>query len=1074
MLFTLADVENQINSAHFEKGVQLFNDHRIKAPNVQRGGELITAIIASPDKPFRVYVRTSKTSNDISINGECSCVQRYNCEHVAAVLLQALKDNHTTPSDILINARPKSPTTAPYKLPSKTSQQVLLYVLQLDTDTTNGVLIQTLVARRLKNGTYGQTNYYDPQRVTHGAPARFLKSVDIDLLSALQKLAYVPGPGYSVLTGPDSTHLLEAMIATERCHYKDSNTPHLRMADPRALHLHWSVDSYGDQHMQWHITPSTNFLLSVLPPCYLDDNTHQCGKLTSDLPTPLVTELLTLPAVPADKTIEMQQTLQQRYPTINIPPLQTFETYKIACIEPIPCLRLTSYERYDVAYLSFDYGGTEVKRHDPERLFDGKQLLHIQRNRAAEKKACQQLLTLGFNADLNSVDETGNDSFSLYGTQETWVDFQLNDIPKLQTQGWRIVRDDEFRYPLAEIQRWYCEANPTQASKNLDDQDWFDIGLGVEIDGKHIDLLPTFVKLLHEYPQGLPVDLTDTQQFIVTLEDKRLLPIVVQRLRPLFNTLLELYENSAFVNNRYIRLNRAQLSRFTALDHAESGATFLEWISSADIRQFTDRLRDLNGIETVGPPAGLNATLRPYQQRGLDWLQFLRKHQLAGILADDMGLGKTIQALAHLLTEKQQGRMNCPCLVIAPTSLMFNWRREAERFTPALKVLTLHGPHRQALFANITDHDLILTTYPLLPRDQQTLLSHNYHVLILDEAQVIKNPKAQATRIVTNINARHRICLTGTPMENHLGELWTLFNFLLPGLLGTSKQFRHFFRTPIEKHGNEKHADILSRRIRPYMLRRTKDQVAAELPLKTEIVQTVTLENEQQELYETVRLAMHRRVQNEIERQGITRSHIVVLDALLKLRQVCCDPRLVKMETAKKVQQSAKLTLLMQLIPEMIEEGRRILVFSQFTAMLDLIEEELKKSSIHYTKLTGQTHNRETPVQHFQDGNVPLFLISLKAGGVGLNLTTADTVIHYDPWWNPAVERQATDRAHRIGQKNPVFVYKFICAGTLEEKIQAMQLRKQALADNLYQNNGSNEPQWTEQDLEQLFEPMGE
>jgi SNF2 family DNA or RNA helicase len=288
-------------------------------------------------------------------------------------------------------------------------------------------------------------------------------------------------------------------------------------------------------------------------------------------------------------------------------------------------------------------------------------------------------------------------------------------------------------------------------------------------------------------------------------------------------------------------------------------------------------------------------------------------------------------------------------------------------------------------------------------------------------------------------------------MENHLGELWSLFDFLLPGLLGQQKRFRQLFRTPIEQHGSEPVAQRLSRRIRPFLLRRTKQQVAAELPQKIEIVQPVTLQGQQRELYESVRLAMHQRVRAEIERQGLARSHVVVLDALLKLRQVCCDPRLLASERARGVGISAKLDMLMELLPEMVEEGRRVLVFSQFTRMLGLIESEVQAAGFDYVKLTGQTRDRETPVRRFQQGEVPLFLISLKAGGVGLNLTAADAVVHYDPWWNPAVERQATDRAHRIGQEQTVFVYKLLCEGTVEEKMQAMQQRKQALADGLYQ-----------------------
>jgi SNF2 family DNA or RNA helicase len=409
---------------------------------------------------------------------------------------------------------------------------------------------------------------------------------------------------------------------------------------------------------------------------------------------------------------------------------------------------------------------------------------------------------------------------------------------------------------------------------------------------------------------------------------------------------------------------------------------------------------------------------------------------------------------------------------VVPTSLTFNWLHEAKRFTPDLKVLLLHGAQRKKQFKQLQHHDLIITTYPLLVRDREALAVQNYHLLILDEAQTIKNPKSQASRLIRGFKARHRLCLTGTPLENHLGELWSLFDFLMPGLLGDEKVFRRDFRTPIESRNDEAAATRLSRRLRPFLLRRTKQQVAKELPEKSEIVQSVVLEGAQRELYETVRLSMHRRVREEIERQGLGRSHIVVLDALMKLRQVCCDPRLLKSRDIDPSTESAKLSHLMSLLEEMVEEGRRILLFSQFTTMLALIEEEVRQIGLDYLKLTGQTRNREGVVKRFQRGEVPLFLISLKAGGVGLNLTAADTVIHYDPWWNPAVERQATDRSHRIGQQQKVFVYKLICEGTLEEKILAMQQRKQRLADGLYQADNRQGPQWDKADIEALFGPL--
>ena len=338
----------------------------------------------------------------------------------------------------------------------------------------------------------------------------------------------------------------------------------------------------------------------------------------------------------------------------------------------------------------------------------------------------------------------------------------------------------------------------------------------------------------------------------------------------------------------------------------------------------------------------------------------------------------------------------------------------------------------------------MLTTYALLGRDEAALRKARYHLLILDESQYIKNHRSRAAQVACLLDARHRLCLTGTPLQNHLGELWSQFHFLMPGLLGDDKTFRARFRKPIEQGGDVRRKDLLLRRVKPFMLRRTKDKVATELPPKTEVVVPVEFGSAQGDLYETVRVAMDRRVREEVSRKGLARSQIVILDALLKLRQVCCDPRLLRPDSAAP---SAKLDALMDLLDTLLSEGRKVLVFSQFTSMLALIGNALQARAVDFALLTGDTVDRAAPIAAFQQGQVGVFLISLKAGGVGLNLTAADTVIHYDPWWNPASENQATDRAWRIGQEQPVFVYKLIARGTLEEKIQDLQRRKGELAN---------------------------
>jgi Superfamily II DNA/RNA helicases, SNF2 family len=341
--------------------------------------------------------------------------------------------------------------------------------------------------------------------------------------------------------------------------------------------------------------------------------------------------------------------------------------------------------------------------------------------------------------------------------------------------------------------------------------------------------------------------------------------------------------------------------------------------------------------------------------------------------------------------------------------------------------------------------------------------------VILDEAQAIKNPRTQVAHAVSMLKSEYRLCLTGTPVENSLEDIWAQFNFLSRGLLGDLSSFNRKYRNPIEKGKNALVQKLLQAKLKPFLLRRTKDVVAKDLPEKTVIVNRVELDGAQRDLYETVRLAMLERVKETIESKGLARSHIEILDALLKLRQTCCDPRLLSLESARGIDTSVKLDLLLEMLEELISEGKKILLFSQFTSMLDLIIPELEARQIRFVEIRGNTKDRATPVKEFQEGDVPLFLLSLRAGGTGLNLTAADTVIHYDPWWNPSVENQATDRAHRIGQKKSVFVFKLITAGTIEEKILELQAKKSALAAGLLDNEGSLPTELTADDLVALF-----
>ncbi len=447
------------------------------------------------------------------------------------------------------------------------------------------------------------------------------------------------------------------------------------------------------------------------------------------------------------------------------------------------------------------------------------------------------------------------------------------------------------------------------------------------------------------------------------------------------------------------------------------------------------------------PPLGdLESVLRPYQKQGTAWLHFLRENGFGGILADEMGLGKTLQTLAFLRFVRQQQPSGKPMLIVCPTSLVFNWLAEAKKFTPTLRVLALHGTERHAQFAQMEHHDLIITSYGLIRRDAGRYREFEFDTVVLDEAQHIKNRQTQNAQAVKAVRSTHRLVLTGTPLENSVLDLWSIFDFLMPGYLGAAKDFRERYELPIIKAKSVEAQQRLARRLRPFLLRRLKQEVASDLPAKLEQVAFCELTSDQRQVYQQVIEASRKEVLEAVGAQGLAKSRMVVLTALLRLRQVCCDLRLLKLEHVNPANASGKLDLFSELLEEVVDGGHRALVFSQFTSMLALLKERLDAADIPFCYLDGSTTDRGAVVQRFQEqATIPVFLISLKAGGVGLNLTGADTVIHFDPWWNPAVEDQATGRAHRIGQTKVVTSYKLITRDTVEEKILTLQNRKREI-----------------------------
>ncbi len=689
--------------------------------------------------------------------------------------------------------------------------------------------------------------------------------------------------------------------------------------------------------------------------------------------------------------------------------------------------------------------------------------------------------------------------------EDFFGDFWAEVVPQWQARGWQIVVRPGFAHETLQVDAWRLVIDPVSgevlgkepaaplhradavAALRLPEREgsWM-LSLGVEVAGETWDLVPLLADLLKRDSRWLDarkIAAIDNHALIrLRAPGGRRIDAPAAPLKAIVSAMLDLLTDPrrsvgpiALSSWEAQRLDVLRLSLMDtqAQRAGPHGAWQLQ--GEAGLRSLAQRLRGAGEPQLVTAPEGLGVQLRPYQLQGVAWLQYLRTQRLAGILADDMGLGKTAQALAHLLIEQQSGRLDLPALVVLPTSLIFNWQAEAKRMAPSLRLLTLQGPERAKDFARMAEHDVVLTTYPLLWRDIEALAMQPFHLLILDEAQTVKNAAGRSANAVRRLNARHRLCLTGTPLENHLGELWAQFDFLMPGFLGDARSFTRLWRKPIEDNGETLRAQLLAQRVRPFILRRRKQDVATELPPRTEVIKRVTLQGRQRDLYESVRVASDEIVRRVLQRKGFAGAQISILDALLKLRQVCCDPYLLKGAKTPKTMERAKLELLRDMLPALVAEGRRVLVFSQFTEMLGLIERELDVLQLPWLALTGRTPvaQRGAVVQRFQAQEVPVLLVSLKAGGLGLNLTAADTVIHMDPWWNPAVEEQATARAHRIGQDQPVFVYKLVVEGSIEERMLALQARKQALADGVLGNDDDASRKFSPADLQALLAPLG-
>ena len=1056
------------------------------------GNTLRANVQGSARAPYRTVVRLEARSflgePSVEIDAACTCPVGHSCKHAAALILAARRPGALVErprAEVIewakkLGGRLKREAT---KRPaSKKPQYAIFYALT----GTNIDAAWQLTLFKARVGPQGQFTGHGDRWYNHEQalvkPPSFTDEADLSVFRALRRLGRDSAYHLIRFQGAHGAQLLDALVETGRGYLAaDEHHPlrPLARGDERDPKVSWEPGPDG-LAARVRTEPGGARVLPTEPLRYLDGDAAQVGALRCAQPAPLLA-LMELPPLNSAEVALVSEALAEAAPALPTPAARGTRVPVIDCA-PQPVLTLDTlsawameahrdyprqgYTPYDFALAGFRYEDVRLSAGSEDTLLtrpDGS-AVRLVRDVRAEKDALDVLRQAGFapvpTRKVSAYPPLPSGAMGL-ASEAAWMRFFAEQAPALKAAGWQIDCPPDFRHLTLTVDDWVAELDEG-------DSGWFELTLGIVVDGQRLDLAPLLHHLFRQDPRwqdtaALATIDDETPITLHTPEGARVL-VPAGRIKPLATALIDLFDGPTGGARPLSTLDAPRLAEALDEDWQREGFTALE--------AWRERLAGIASVRAVTPPDGLRLDLRPYQLDGLAWLQHLRAHDLGGVLADDMGLGKTAQTLAHLLLEKEQGRLDRPSLVVLPTSLVFNWQREAQRFAPALRVLKLHGPDRAERFATIAEHDVCLTTYPLLWRDIEMLETHDYHLLILDEAQTVKNASSQAAKAVRRLRGRHRLCLTGTPLENHLGELWSQFDFLLPGFLGTSRDFTQRWRTPIEKRGDGVRRELLARRIAPFVLRRKKDQVAAELPPKSEFIRRVELTGKQRDLYETVRVTMDKRLREAIAERGLARSHVQILDALLKLRQVCCDARLLKTPAAQRVKERAKLDLLMQMLPELVDEGRRILVFSQFTEMLALIGAELDERSIDYVKLTGQTRDREAVVGRFQAAEVPVFLISLKAGGVGLNLTAADTVIHFDPWWNPAAENQATDRAHRIGQDKPVFVYKLVVEGSIEEKILDMQARKADLAEGVLGGEATGLARFDAEDLSHLLAPL--
>jgi superfamily II DNA or RNA helicase len=924
---TTQEIQKKILLFFYKEGLELFKKGTVLKCSIVESNDNFVRL-NSAVKDDKEYIQDIKITKDetLTIEGKCSCQIGYNCKHVAAVCLyyqKNLQETKFSPINFHLNSLEKKVNLNEefyiYKLISR-----VIYLYQVK-------LLKTKVPSKGKKVKF----------LSHSAYLEDEK--DREILPILRGINN-NRDDYCVANfrGKLGNFALKTVIEFKKLYIEDKKYP-VTLKKIDSLKLKFEKNEEDEYVLK---VDSDKKLILSNPPFFINKEENCLEEI--DIDGHKLERILMFPAI-TFKDIPKVANVILKHLDVELEVPKEIKT-KIVEISPTPRIFLFN-DSFKLDFKYDDYISSFYPRRDKKEFFEDDHRITIIRNLEKEenyKKLIED--SFGF-----KFDKFSNDIFVYLEKNskklELWNAF-FNSLDKLKNDGWIVETSEDFDLVFDESSKIVLESDEKDG--------WFNLSFEFEFNGKKAPLAPLVSSIMNEFED---LELLPEKLFL-EVDKNYFVEVDSEALKPVIKTIMALFDKKS-KNDLKVSLADAVL-----LDEFEK----LEIKGNQKIFEVAKKLKNFEGIEEVTPPKNLNANLRDYQKEGLNWLNFLWEYSFNGILADDMGLGKTIQTLSHLLRLKEEKKLKTS-LVIVPTSLLANWKNEIEEFTPDLSKILLYGNDRSYVYDEMTDYDIVITTYAVLTRDIDKLKEFEFDYIILDEAQKIKNPQAKVSLSVKLLKSKHKLALSGTPIENNLGEIWSIFSFLMPGFLGSLKFFKEYFQNPIEKDKDFSKQHLLHRKLKPFILRRTKENVVKELPSKTEIIKYTQFGEKQAKLYETIRVTMEKKVKEAIAKKGLNSSHLTILDALLKLRQVCCDPRLLKLE--KQINESAKLDLFLEIVDELLLENRKILVFSQFTSMLKIIEEELQKREIEYVKLTGATKNREKVINKFKNEDIQIFLISL-------------------------------------------------------------------------------------------------